>query len=264
MTDATCDAACEGSKYFAIQYGRDCYCFALPPTMNPDQSACTYPNSGDNTQIGGSDTAYSVFTTAGTDPDPVDPGTTDVEQFIGFFSPITGGATPGDLLSGNTTIVNATLTQEGCKQLCSANKYFALTKGNNCVCGNTYSSVDAVVLTPSNTVCELKAYGGIEAGGGSACVALFLNTDYEVRPSLLTLCSNLCSANMKTNTPRILWLLLLRFGPALVAIRGRYAAKSALRPRHDSRQEPEVRVGHGLLDLDIGHDAIDTTSPRSG
>jgi hypothetical protein len=258
MKDATCDTLCVGSKYFAIQYGRDCYCFEDAPTKNNDQSACTYPNSGDVTQIGGSDTAYSVFTTAG-----FVPGTTLVDKFIGFFSSITDGTTPEPLLDGLPG-VSVTLTQKSCKDSCSAYKYFALTKGNTCICGNSYSSDDAVELTSSDTVCKLKIPGGIEAGGGADCIALFENLDYKVRPGLLTLCSNLCSANMKTYTPRLVWLLQLRFGPALVAIRGRYAAKPALRPRHYSRQEPEVRVGYGLLDLDIDHDAIDTTSPRSG
>jgi hypothetical protein len=257
MTDAACDSACGGSKYFAIQYGRDCYCFEDAPTKNNDQSACTYPNTGDLTQIGGSDTAYSVFTTAG-----FVPGTT-LGSFIGYFNPITNIL--GPLLSGNITTAPNPLTQESCKASCSAYKYFALTKGNTCQCGNSYSSSNAVPITQSDIFCTLKLgldLVGPQAGGGLSCVALFGNPDYKVRPGLLTLCSNLCSANMKIYTLRLVWLIRMRFGPALVAIRGRYAAKPALRPRQYSRQELEVRVGHGLLDLD--HDAIDTTSPRPG
>jgi hypothetical protein len=259
MKDATCDTLCVGSKYFAIQYGRDCYCFEDAPTKNNDQSACTYPNTGDRTQIGGSDTAYSVFTTAG-----YVPGTT-LATFIGYFSPITSETIPGSLLSGNITTAPDPLTQESCKASCSAYKYFALSKGNTCQCGNSYSSVDAVKITQSDIFCTLKLGLDLvktQAGGGLNCVALFGNPDYKVRPGLLTLCSNLCSANMKTYTLRLVWLIRLRFGPALVAIRGGYAAKPALRPRQYSRQELEVRVGHGLLDLD--HDAIDTISPRPG
>lgn len=260
MTDVLCDTTCGASKYFAIQYGRDCYCFNDTPTTNKDQSACTYPNSGAPTQIGGSDTAYSVFTTAG-----FVPGTTLVPNFIGFYSSTLGGATIGPLLVDSISpIVSGPLTQESCKVSCSAYKYFALTAGTICLCSNSYVSVGAVKLTPSNTVCELKASDGIEAAGGLDCIALFENLDYKVRPSLVTLCSNLCSANMKTYTQRLVWLLQLRFGPALVALRGRYTAKSALRPRHYSRQEPEVRVKHGFLDLEIDHDAIETTSLRSG
>lgn len=262
MTDVLCDTTCGTSKYFAIQYGRDCYCFNDAPTTNTDQSACTYPNSGAPAQIGGSDTAYSVFTTAG-----VDPGTTLVPKFIGFFSPITNGTTPGFILGLDSfqPDVSGVLTQESCKASCSDYKYFALTEGTICLCSNSYVSIGAEELIPGDTVCALKVgLDNTQAGGGLDCIALFENLDYEVRPGLLTLCSNLCSANMKICTPRSVWLLRLRFGPALVALRGRYAAKPALRPRHYSRQEPEVRVGHGFLDLEIDHDAIDTTSLRSG
>jgi hypothetical protein len=110
-----------------------------------------------------------------------------------------------------------------------------------------------------NTLCGLRLISNeTQSGGGTDCIALFGNLDYQVRPSLLTQCSKLCSANMKTYTPRLVWLLRLRFGQARVAIRGGYAAKPALQPRHYSRQEPEVRVGHGLLD----RGTIDTTNDR--
>ena len=259
MTDILCDTTCGASKYFAIQYGRDCYCFNDTATTNTDQSACTYSNSGAPTQIGGSDTAYSVFTTAG-----FVPGTTLV-GFIGFYSPTIATLEPLLGLDVSLPIVSGIFSQEGCKASCSAYKYFALENGITCICSNSYSSADAVQLTPSNTVCELKIGADkTQAGGGLNCIALFQNLDYKVRPGLLTLCSNICSANMKKYTPRLVWLLRLRFSPALVALRGRYAAKPALRPRHYTRQEPEVRVGHGFLDLETDHDAIETTSLRSG
>ncbi|OSS46497.1 hypothetical protein B5807_08603 [Epicoccum nigrum] len=183
MTDAVCDDACGVSIYFAIQYGRDCYCFDDEPTINDDQGDCTYPNSGDGTQIGGSNNAYSVFTTA----PATGPGTTDVPQFIGFFRPVTSpnanGQTPPLLgQDGVDPISGDDVTQNNCKASCSLNKYFGLTAGNTCICDNSYPFDNAVPITGAeiNTLCGLRLIGNeTQSGGGTDCIALFGNLDYQ-------------------------------------------------------------------------------------
>lgn len=214
LTDLLCSDACEelGATHFAIAYGRDCYCgTAAPDAATVDE--CTYPNSGAPLEIGGSDTAFSVFSIGPAAPTDGPGGTTqpaDVGEILGGNYI---GCLKVDTFSGEST-TNPAQTQELCQVTCAAFKYFALGNGNACYCDNSLSFEDIAPAPPNEpdspagpaqlppANCNKRAVGRTtQAGGGTEALTAFQNPNYQVRPTFATLCSKLCSANVKKHDP---------------------------------------------------------------
>lgn len=204
MTDASCSATCTGFAYFAVAFGRDCWCGNNAPAVLGDQSECTYPNSGASEQIGGSDTAMSVFDNT---PAPVETGpggstNTSTGTYLGCFQAESNEDPPRPLFETYdfTPVPSNLTTQESCASDCAAFKYFALQNGDTCRCDNSIPFGN--VVDAGEDACDIRAAGNsLEAGGGADALTAFYNPLYQVRPSLLTQCSKLCSANMKTYDP---------------------------------------------------------------
>ncbi|KAF3005079.1 hypothetical protein E8E13_009712 [Curvularia kusanoi] len=224
MTDAVCANACEGFRYFGIQFGRDCYCIDVEPTYLADQSLCTYPNSGAPNEIGGSDQGTSVFRLTAPVPSGQG-GTTDVPDYIDCVNYYTEDVPPQPVLQqdGIDPIVGTNTTQNSCATDCAAYKYFGLTNGNTCICDNDFANA-----VPSSSGCELRAAGNAtQSGGGIDTIALFQNPNYQT------------------------------YNPG-------YVAEPALRPRHYSKQELEIRFGHGLFELDLWYNGQYDRCPDYG
>lgn len=220
MSLAVCSSACTGRQYFAIAYGRDCWCGDAAPAGTSDPAQCTYPNAGNGLEIGGSATAFSVFNNLiaggggggnsgpGGSTSPVAIPPLQGGQYLGCFSATNAEQLP---LFDETTIQPAVddflTTQETCQLYCAAYKFFALQNGNTCLCDNSVAFQELTEAPPTglllpDTSCDVRAVGDTaEAGGAVDAVVAFQNPNYVVRPGLLTLCSKLYSANMKTYDP---------------------------------------------------------------
>jgi hypothetical protein len=159
MTDALCYNTCNdaGYSYFAIAYGRDCWCSQTAPTGTSDPTQCTYPNSGStlaNPEIGGSDTAVSVFSISAAPGTitPIDnngPGGTTTP--IGI-SPLQGGDYIGCLAAGTLSgqgTQDPAQTQELCQTTCAAYKFFAIGNGDTCYCDNSVAFGDIAPYPPN-------------------------------------------------------------------------------------------------------------------
>jgi len=119
MTIRLCDRLClpySGAfPFFGILKGRDCFCGSSLPELLDATGQCTYPNAGapSGSEIGGSDTAVSVFTYDASDgpgdvrenaPTPVDVPPT-VPSVIDVTIPGTGSSIGGE--SGGATAPNS-------------------------------------------------------------------------------------------------------------------------------------------------------------
>lgn len=203
LTDAKCSTTCVDYAYFGIRYGRDCWCGNTLPVVTGNQDDCTYPNSGASNEIGGSDTAFSIFQqNPAVETGPGGSTNTTDGFYLGCLSAQSNENPPRDLFTtyDHTPAESNATTQESCLLECAAFKYFALQNGNTCRCDNSIPFGNIVYL--DDEACDVRAAGNsAEAGGGDTELTAFYNPNYVVRPGLLSQCSKLCSANMKTYNP---------------------------------------------------------------
>lgn len=132
MTTAVCAGICEGSKYFATQYSKECFCSKPgdePTELGP--ASCTMACAGDPFDTCGGSLAMSLYE---------------------FESGAGGGGTGGGYLGcyvdkGGDRImaekyVDSEMTVELCDTVCSGLSYYGLQYGKECWCGGASTDYD--------------------------------------------------------------------------------------------------------------------------
>jgi hypothetical protein len=202
MTIQLCHDECVTSSatntYFGITQGRNCFCSdAAPSLTEASATECYAVNSGANSEAGGAVDFESVWGIGAENTGNSALGTTTPTggEYIGCLAAFIGGD-PNTPLFGPP--IGSPATQEECLAACSTNIYFAIGNGDICYCADTYSLTDADPGLPEE--CTLTNSIG-EAAGDVDRISVFRNTGIAVRTYFFTLCSKLCSANMKTYEP---------------------------------------------------------------
>lgn len=204
MTDAYCETYCNSDatgapyKYFGITYGRDCYCGNTPNYVaTGDSTQCTWPNSGNSSESGGSDTYENMWLNKrwkdpnALPPTPVPKDTNfDPNAYLGCY-PSKNNAQE-DLLQGPSQIDEG-VTHAKCLAFCNAQpqgpyKFLSIEGGNRCHCSNSY---EYGIAQSDISTCQTGAAGNTtEAGGGDGTQSVWQNAGYQnVRPLFITLCS---------------------------------------------------------------------------
>ncbi|KAF1365164.1 hypothetical protein EJ07DRAFT_150698 [Lizonia empirigonia] len=186
MSLAVCSSACAGRQYFAIAYGRDCWCGDNPPTGTSDPAQ--------NWRIGH---GIQRVQQSGSWPPPVPPTGPGGSTSPVVIPPLQGGQYLGCFDANNVeqlplfadptiqpNVDDSGTTQETCQNYCAAYKFFALQNGNTCLCDNSVAFQELTDAPPTgvllpDTSCDVRAVGDTsEAGGGANALTAFQNPNY--------------------------------------------------------------------------------------
>ncbi|CAN0069455.1 unnamed protein product, partial [Ectocarpus sp. 6 AP-2014] len=152
MTTELCELTCEGSTYFATQYGRECWCGSADAdyTVHGESTDCTYPCSGDADQTcGGFDAANVYRYPDDSTPSPTPSPTTFVA--LGCY-----GDDREDRIMDELVLSDSSMTTELCELTCLGSTYFATQYGSECWCGS--AGADYTVHGES-TICTYACSG---------------------------------------------------------------------------------------------------------
>lgn len=140
MTNEDCADVCEGFRYFATQYGRECYCgsHVAQGSEPADLSDCEMTCAGDETSFCGGNDRLELYL----NPDipggaPEQPLAAGDYSFLGCRRDI-----PGRALKGKATAMEA-MTNEKCAEFCEGFEYFGTEYGSECYCGDDLSEESA-------------------------------------------------------------------------------------------------------------------------
>ncbi|CAM9489433.1 unnamed protein product [Ectocarpus fasciculatus] len=147
MTAEYCADFCQGSTYFATQFGYECWCSSSgdSPDAQGESSGCNISCSGDSSETCGGSYAMSVYEYSDDDdtPTPVTPtpsGDGDYES-VGCFKDDSSDR----VLSGDSvTSSNSFMTPEYCADFCEGSTYFGTEYGFECFCSSGGDSPDTL------------------------------------------------------------------------------------------------------------------------
>ncbi|VBB73184.1 Putative protein of unknown function [Podospora comata] len=127
MTAEKCAAHCSNYSYFGLEYGRECWCGNSKPKNPAPETDCSFPCSGDDSQLCGAGGRINVWGSPLPSPENVG----DFE-YTGCFTDAVGQRS----LKGKTTY-DSQMTLEKCAASCSGYDYFGVSFAEECYCGNT-------------------------------------------------------------------------------------------------------------------------------
>ena len=135
-TQQSCKAACPNNKYFALQYGGECFCsndYNKMTQYGKHLSGCNPKNS----RVGWCNYVYENIISSPTGH--VNPASPVVQikdvNILGSFKDNRSRA----MIRSSDRRSNH--TQQSCKAACPNNKYFALQYGGECFCSNDYNKM---------------------------------------------------------------------------------------------------------------------------
>ncbi|KAF7547989.1 hypothetical protein G7046_g8830 [Stylonectria norvegica] len=179
MTVEKCVAECKGNgfRYAGLKYWGVCYCGATVRGAQLDESQCTYPCTGNNSETCGGDNQLSVWS---------DPTFKAGSVSIGSFKSLgcyTDTSSKGRALSwsvsdwATTNFDGSTMTPQNCLQACDDNGYpMAGTEyGGECWCSQVIAN-DTIAVDPSQ--CNVPCNGdNSQMCGGAGRLNLYVSTD---------------------------------------------------------------------------------------
>ncbi|KAK3989078.1 WSC domain-containing protein [Cladorrhinum sp. PSN332] len=165
MTVQKCASACTGFKYFALEYGRECFCGNTINTGSVPAPAedCSFTCPGDPTQDCGAGNRLNLYTRSAPPPSFTSYG------YRGCFSEPTGARALPNLYQRSAT----NMTIQGCAAFCSAGGYtlFGLEYYEECFCGQTLTSG---TLPAPETNCRFPCTGDSQQTcGGDSHLSLY-------------------------------------------------------------------------------------------
>ncbi|KAK7418808.1 hypothetical protein QQX98_003670 [Neonectria punicea] len=171
MTVEKCVAECKGNgfRYAGLKYYGVCFCGATVNSKQLDESACTLPCAGDNTQTCGGDAQMSVWS------DPTfDTGVRSIADFkaLGCY---TDSSPKGRALSWGQDLPGGTMTPKICLQACNDGGFplAGLEYGGECWCGMVLANDTAPALA---TDCAMSCNGdALSMCGGSNRMSLYVS-----------------------------------------------------------------------------------------
>ncbi|KAK0718950.1 WSC domain-containing protein [Apiosordaria backusii] len=128
MTVESCAAFCFRHKYFALEYGRECYCgnsYSAEPVSN---AQCSFPCAGNPAQKCGAGNRVDLYTNGLYVPRA--PATLDT-PYLGCFVDEGPRVLPDNLLGADD------MAAEKCAAHCANYSYFGVEYGRECWCGNS-------------------------------------------------------------------------------------------------------------------------------
>ncbi|PQE13221.1 hypothetical protein CJF30_00003133 [Rutstroemia sp. NJR-2017a BBW] len=177
MTIQICVDFCKGNgyKYAGLEYYGECFCGGSVNGMQTDESACSYPCTGDQTEVCGGFDIISVYqdTTFPT----VDETTVSDYMPMGCWSDL--GPNGRTLAWKQDQIPNENMTTEACLFACKQGGYaFAGTEySQECWCGVVLGNGTAKV---DDSNCAMPCNGNTsELCGGAANLNLYVAKDME-------------------------------------------------------------------------------------
>ncbi|PRP85873.1 hypothetical protein PROFUN_06147 [Planoprotostelium fungivorum] len=174
---AQCYTACQGYKYFAVQYSTQCYCGNTYGTYGvmPETDCNMNCTNGDTKcgagwrnsvySIGATPTAASTtkaITSSTTKASTVPATTTSPFQYVGCYR----DDNTRDLSVAKPGV--SSLNQ--CYTSCQGYKYFGVQYSTECYCGNTYGTYGAMPETDCNMNCQ---------SGETRCGGSYRNSIYS-------------------------------------------------------------------------------------
>jgi hypothetical protein len=178
MTAAKCAVNCAGYEYFGTQWGRECYCGSVAPTVSASSSECSMPCAGDGNELCGAGMRLNVYkcdavtttaatTTATTQPSTI-PTTTPLPLLDGFKHQ---GCHTDDVqhrVLGGETFSDSAMTLAKCAAFCkgSGSSLFGVEYGVECFC-STNLDVSSVKVGDSECGMACGGDGSQKCGGPS-------------------------------------------------------------------------------------------------
>jgi WSC domain len=188
MTVELCGAACSSRSYlyFGLEYSSQCYCGNAITTAILDESECSFPCVGDQTEFCGAGAILSVWSLGGainlpgtaTTTASAAPLTTIVpnSQYIGCYSE-TNPRALGTVYGFSNTSVSNTLCAVYAQQLNL--QYFYTEYFSQCYAGNTLNSASVLIdASKCNDACQGNS---LQICGGSNAISLWSNNLYVPR-----------------------------------------------------------------------------------
>ncbi|CAN0209622.1 unnamed protein product [Ectocarpus sp. 12 AP-2014] len=177
MTTAYCADFCEGSDYFGVQFGYECFCSSSGDTPDElgESEDCEMACSGDSSEICGGFYAIQVYEYLDDDtPTPVTPtpsGDGDYESVGCFVDDASDRVLSGDSMLSS----NSVMTAAYCADLCEGSTYFGTEYGFECFCSSSGDSPDELGEASN---CDMACSGdSSETCGGFNAIQVYMLED---------------------------------------------------------------------------------------
>ncbi|KAL2129233.1 hypothetical protein VTI74DRAFT_8062 [Chaetomium olivicolor] len=145
MTVESCAAFCSKSKYFGVEYGRECYCADTLTATAVQDSDCSMSCAGNSAEKCGNGNRLDVYVNnLYSAPKPA----TLEAPYLGCFVDQGARVLPDNLLGDDQ------MTAQKCAAHCANYSYFGVEYGRECWCGNSPPKVAA-----SESECSMRCAG---------------------------------------------------------------------------------------------------------
>jgi hypothetical protein len=176
MTIEMCADFCSSFRYFATEYGRECYCGSHIATNSEsaDLEDCSMACAGDPTAYCGGPNRLELFM----NPDIVG-GQPEQPAAAGDYSLVGCRKEPDGrrALNGKAT-ASSSMTNEACADFCQDFEYFGTEYGSECYCGNELPE-DAVEAAAGE--CNVLCSGSVmEYCGAGFRLSVYQKKDEEI------------------------------------------------------------------------------------
>jgi hypothetical protein len=175
MTAAKCAVNCAGYEYFGTQWGRECYCGSVAPTVSASSSECSMPCSGDGNELCGASMRLNVYkcgavpTTTTTTQHSTTPTATPPPLLDGFKYQ---GCHTDDVqhrVLGGQNFSDSAMTLAKCATFCKtsgSSGFFGVEYGIECFC-STDLNTSSVKVDDSECGMACGGDGSQTCGGPS-------------------------------------------------------------------------------------------------
>lgn len=155
MTNEKCAAFCAVYPYFGTQWSRECFCGTVLAAGSEAAplSDCSYPCSGDATQMCGGSRRLSLYHNAEL-TGPSHPATVGDYEFYGC---VTDSQTARTLTE--SALTDSDMTLEMCATFCSGYTFFGTEYSIECFCGNEFTAGATVV---DDSECSMTCGGNAD------------------------------------------------------------------------------------------------------
>lgn len=199
----SCQTACQGYKYFGVEFANECYCgntinagSVAQASDNVDTNGCSMLCGGNQTEYCGGANRLDMYQLNASLPVPTGTPTTPTTPTGGPTNAPTIGAwsylgcyteaTNGRALSGKLNPVpGATLTNEACAAGCQGYTYFGTEFSGECYCGNTFGA-GAVLATDGGCTMTCNGNATEYCGGPNRLTTYKLNSTSTTTGTLST------------------------------------------------------------------------------
>ncbi|KAK8133479.1 glyoxal oxidase N-terminus-domain-containing protein [Apiospora sp. TS-2023a] len=241
MTNEDCALFCmdKGYSMAGTEYGAECYCGDKPNEASTivDDSECSVPCAGDNTQPCGAGNRLSVF--SGLAKSPVPPAAIDGWKYEGCYTEGNGGRTltHGSDVPGGSAAMTNNLCTTACRQ---AGYTIAGTEySGECYCGNEYANGGAQISQGCNMACNGDS---TQICGGSSRLSVWSLIGSGSNPT--STISTKPSEPTSTGSPAVL--------PAPWAYKGCYTEGSSGRAFLNQQPDSQTLTVESCVEICVG------------